>query len=263
MKRALVVVLFTAGGCSGFDLVAPAPESPPYLSVSVEVDRKDVSRYTVTAILLPGVDGAGKQKPVTDRSLQVNDSSLIPQLDLRQNFHYEWHGERSSADADSIFVRVPRAGPSPTIDYRVKVPIAGREDPFNISLVSGDDLRLHLTQILNPPGLSRVTETWQLMVRHAEEPGGANLGLLQVSGLDARPSEIRVPWEWIKAAARDSLVASLTTLSFYRGEGAPYRVEVFVNTVVTWHVRMLDSQTVPRLRGTVAGALLRDTLNAP
>lgn len=262
MKRALLIVLF-AGGCSGFDLVAPVPESPPFLSIEIDVVREETSRYFVTARFAPGVNSSGEPVAVSDGRLQVEGTLLEPLAESsRSVLSYEWQGERPAAGVDTIHLRIPRAGSSPTIDFSVEIPLPGREDPFNVSLPAGGDLRLRVA-LASTPALSPALESWQLRVRRAAVSGGIDSGSVAVFGQSRFPPEIRVPWEWIKTAARDSLIVMLQSQSSYRAVGAPYRVDVFANALVNWHVRVLDSQPLPRLRGIVRDALLRDTLHAP
>jgi hypothetical protein len=234
------------------------------LSVGVQVERDEGSQYSVTADFAPAVDANGDQISPQDRSLQVEGSLVMPVQASSRVWRYEWQEKRSTAALDSILVRIPRAGSSPAIDYAARIPVPGREDPFNIGLFAGQDLRLHVTPTPSPStGLIRDHDTWQLDVRHVSEGEVPDTGRVLISAIGQFPREVRVPWEWIRATDRDSLVVTLQTFSSYRAETAPYQVAVFVRTVFTWHVRVLDSQTVPRLRGTVRGALLRDTLNAP
>jgi hypothetical protein len=242
MKVVAWVLVLGAMSCKDFDLVGPSPNVEPSLFVAVIAEHDSGSRYSVNAWFHPGSDASGNAKPYSDRSLLVETLAVAPQASSDE---FQWfYGTQLNRPAvrsqvDTVRIRPPVAQ-DVFLPPNVAVPIPAREDPEEVVLPAGQDLRLHVSSVAgDSTALAGGTDSWQLNLR--ESCSTAESGtVLSAHGTGAYPAELRVPWEWIANAQGTVLHACLLASARYEGSGAPYLTRVYVSVRISWRIRIVS-----------------------
>lgn len=249
MRRALLGLLIGTTSCGDFTLVGPesAPQQmAPVMSVLVNVERSDSSRYTLGAFFFRGLDSLGRLNEPADRALYVDGHAVQPSVERdAQWWRYEWEEVRSDAGAraDSVRIRPPVLAGSRPPGVTVTIPIAAREGPADVTWSEGEDLRLSVPPVDARPELSAVGSDWMLEL--ADTCVGASTSRpVLVQGRGAHPSELRIPWTWLPSTGPAPAVACLRAFSAYRVSNAPYRMDVLVHLHLTWRLQVV--RTSPR-----------------
>jgi hypothetical protein len=242
MKAAALVLLLGPMSCKDFDLVGPSPNLEPWLFVGVFAEHDSGSRYTVNAVFHPGSDASGNAKPYLDRSLLVETLAIGPQASSDE---FQWFygtqlnrpAVRSQVDTLKIRPPVPQ---DVFLTPSVAVPIPAREDPEEVVLPAGQDLRLHVSSVAgDSTALAGGTDSWQLALR--ESCSTAESGtVLNAQGSGAYPTELRVPWEWIANAQGRVSHACFLASARYEGSGVAYRTRVHVGVRISWRIRIIS-----------------------
>lgn len=227
--------------CVDFELVGPEPNVPPDLSVAISARHEDGSQYNVDSWLFRGSDAQGEANTFSDRSLTVENAIVEPDAgSTSDTWRYSVSIVRPVAPTarDSVTVRGPALAESSNPMARIVIPIAAREEPGEIALSEGQDLRLHVSPVIGD-SLSLIggTDAWILQVRQSCDSGGRSV--IDIQSNESYPPEIRVPWEWIRSAAQTPVAVCFTSISSYRGVGTPYPISVTVLVRVIWRIRIV------------------------
>jgi hypothetical protein len=244
MRRALLGLLVAATSCSDFSLVAPEPapeQTAPIMSVLVDVERSDSSRYRVGGFFFRGLDSLGRLNEPADRALYVDGNAVQPSFERDPRWwRYEWEEVRSDGGtgADSVRIRPPMLAGSPLPAVTVTIPIASREGPADVVWSEGEDLRLNVPPVGARPELSAVGSDWMLELADSCS-GAATSRPVSVQGRGTHPSELRIPWTWLPSTIPAPMVACLRAFSAFRVSNAPYRVDVLVHLHLTWRIQVV------------------------
>jgi hypothetical protein len=129
--------------------------------------------------------GAGAAPPST---LSVRGTAVQPTVHGQGFWTYEWHEVFPSSSAPSqLQVTTPIVQGSSSSALSLVIPIARREDPMDVTVAFGDDLRLHVSPLVTPPPpLTGDAVHWTVIL---QQTSAVNPGQVFVSGNDAyRPS---------------------------------------------------------------------------
>jgi hypothetical protein len=231
MRRASLAALLFAIGCDDFTLVGPQPIDHASLDVFVRVTVHD----SVTVDLFAGFrTGPGTAPPST---LSVRGTAVQPTVQGQEFWIYEWHEVFPSSSAPSqLQVTTPIVQGSSSSALPLVIPIARREDPMDVTVAFGDDLRLHVSPLVTPPPpLTGGAVHWAVILQQAP---AVNAGQVFVSGNDAYPPELQFPWEWVHAVSQDSLLGRFQATVGYHAASAAYAVNVNAVSDLTWRIHI-------------------------
>ena len=234
MRHASIAALLLAVGCSDFTLVEPRhidPMDRASLGVFVQVSERD----SVTVDLFAEFrSGAGATVPST---LSVQGTALRPTDQGEGVWIYEWREVFPVTSAPrQLQVTTPSVQGATSSALSLVIPIARREDPMDVAVPFGEDLRLHVSPLTVPaPPLTDAALVWSVMLQQAT---AAYPGQALVSGKDAYPPELHFPWEWVELVSRDSLVGRFQAVVGYHAPGDAYDVSVQALSQVAWRIHI-------------------------
>lgn len=205
----LLLVLMV--GCNDFDLVAPTP-SQPSLAVSISVSSADTTNYSIYAEISVGRDDAGHPRALLDSVFTVNGDILRPDsTSSASRLRFRWQRSTlASVTPDTLVFGFPALGAVSGARDTTYLVIPVRQDPANISVANGQDLRLHVAHPVASEGLVALNPRWSLRVGQQCTGEG-----LDIQGSGEHPFELHVPWDWFGTGAPASLKACFQHFSHY------------------------------------------------
>jgi hypothetical protein len=231
MRRVALLPLALAAGCDDFKLVGPQYGGTPIFNVYVGVQVEDSALVQFAAELRAG--------PVTPSSIVVEGHTVAPVARSSGAWTYEWSDTLPAAFAPThLTIVTPSITGAPTPNTTITIPIPKRDSPVGIVLPVGQELRLHIAPSELPKApLTRRAAQWLFDLERGSV--GTSFNRVFATGNGDHAPEIRVPWDWINAAAGDSLVARLQTSSDCDVVGSAYEIRVGVGASLTWRIAVV------------------------
>jgi hypothetical protein len=232
-NRWLIASAAGLSGCLGLELVGPAPNVEPQMSINVQISHLDETSYQVFANFFPGSDEQGEPR-ATDAVLLVNGEAMhgAPAGAGTLSFEWEQPAKPRLNGAEGLHLIIPASeppDPGPAID----IPILFTPDPLDLEVRQGDDVVLHVASQLGAPVFTTSLSSWTLEI--GESCSSNNSQSTRIQGRGALPSELRVPWTWIESLV-SPIDACLHAFSGHQATATPYTVHVFSAATLSWRI---------------------------
>lgn len=212
----------------------PEAGAPAVLQAAIHVS--DSARLHFTATLVPALTIDGLQRAIADDTIRVNGLRASP-TEYKRNGTREYDFRSAQPDAFSrpISIVAPRIDDVLAAAPAVQWPTLQRLDADTVVLPPGRDLLLRVRRV-GAEAPAAQTRSWALDLVSAE----ANFRL---GGGGAPPDTIRVPPQFIPAAANGRLGAVLTYFQsgVYRPAPGDYILNLTADVRVRWIIRLSGS----------------------
>ena len=234
MRRALAVALCVAtSGCLGLEIVAPARNAPPAMTLAVLSSFGAEARVHVSGFLARGTDADGLPRALVDSTLVIGGQVVTPFAQgIERDLRYEFDMPIAAVLPETLVVRLPIV--TGTDATALDVPLAPRAGPYAFDLMHGEDLLLPIPGDPAPP-VSNSSGNWYLAVRTM----AASLVSLSSNGVP--PDTVALPFEWLKAQPGDTLVITFNRNYERAVQGAPYATRIFQATIAEWRVAVVTA----------------------
>jgi len=227
--------------CGDFELLEPEPE-PPGLAIHVLVVSDETTRYVLSGFLRSGTDARGTPNDLLDAALYVDGAPVLGDVTSEPGIRqYDWERTATATGdrIDSIRVSFPVIAGVSSGAQSITIPIPQREGPRDVVLTRGEDLSLRVSALAStaPLGLSGGLSFWALDVGRSCSGGGPGT-FVSISGANALPADLRVPWSWLETLAADEVDACLRASTSFQVIDSPYFAIVILALEVAWRIRV-------------------------